>query len=191
MAFSFQHTVLTYSISTRFSLFHPCWSLDEDLQFPTATHLPRLESISISPSTTNTTITIHTITVLLIILLPYALVIPFNILHKLLTRGPNPNPNWTATMTSIVICSSTSSQVVILAGAQLETVLNDAYAAIMPTCAYPEHLGLDKCCVPIINFLLIEERTPLRIFDGSELRCKFYPEQYQAGTVLACMLSFP
>jgi hypothetical protein len=62
---------------------------------------------------------------------------------------------WTPAKGSITTCNTASDKIIgFLVGPQLDTVLNDACAAMMPPCAYQEHLPKDTACTKSIEWPL-------------------------------------
>jgi hypothetical protein len=79
------------------------------------------------------------------------LVIIFNILFALSSAAPYPQMNttepWKPAAGSVTTCDTTSDKIIgFYVGPQLETVLNDACAAMMPPCAYQDRLPQGTVC---------------------------------------------
>lgn len=63
--------------------------------------------------------------------------------------------DWQPAPGTVVTCNKASDKTIgFYQGPQMETVLNDACAAMMPPCAYQDRLPKDTVCVQTIDFAL-------------------------------------
>ncbi|KAF2786049.1 hypothetical protein K505DRAFT_380514 [Melanomma pulvis-pyrius CBS 109.77] len=75
----------------------------------------------------------------------------------------NPNPNWLPAANTTVTCDKTSDKIIsFYVGPQIETVLNDACAAMMPPCAYQDRVSPDTMCIQTIDWKLSDAKSSVQ-----------------------------
>jgi hypothetical protein len=74
--------------------------------------------------------------------------------HSLEHRADT-DATWSPAAGSKTLCDKTSDKIIgFYVGPQMETVLTDACAAMMPPCAYPDRLPNDTVCVQVMDWPL-------------------------------------
>lgn len=75
-------------------------------------------------------------------------------------RRSETNPTWQPLEGSKTTCDKTSNKIIgFYVGPQIESVLTNACAAMMPGCAYPDRLPEDKMCTQVIDWQLEGPKT--------------------------------
>lgn len=91
---------------------------------------------------------------------------------------------WTVAPNSTVTCAKSDKIIGFLVGPQMDTVLNDACAAMMPVCAYPDRAPKDTVCPQVMDWKLdgpktstqnanVEDAATGNKLSGWAVKCKF------------------
>lgn len=93
----------------------------------------------------------------LVTLCATAFAAPFT--HRL-ERREDTNPTWQPAEGSQTTCDKTSDKIIgFYVGPQIESVLTNACAAMMPPCAYPDRVASDVACTQVIDWQLDGPKT--------------------------------
>ena len=101
------------------------------------------------------------------------------------TRITGKSAAWEPLAGTKTICDRTTDKILgLYVGPQLETIVNNACAAMMPKCAYPDRAGSDMFCIQTIDWPLSRhvtsslsanvENAQGNKIGGWAVKCKFF-----------------
>lgn len=84
-------------------------------------------------------------------------------LAKKQDKSTGKNPAWQPTAGTTATCNNDADKIVgFYVGPQLETVVNDACAAMLPPCAYQDRLGPNTVCIQTVDWPLDGSKSSIQ-----------------------------